>query len=433
MSSTNPPPPVVAFLELLPNISSLTVSISAHPSFKASIAEKNFVIERKAVVFRHESIAQPYSIPLPVEVNTQEVLKSRSKDGTIDIKLSVRSKLPQLDARYSGRDGVNELKGLDQIQCHQCTQELLPKKQSGGEPSHTRFARIMDMPSEYWHELTDCWACHREDYSQLPGQKGGVILAQPQALLVARNYIILHPHQVDMDAIHVDLSKASKSVLRLGRWAPASCAKCSASLGECLFDEFPTNPSQVAGHVQAVKIFKYWANLVVQSSPPGKSDQTVIHRPFLGYFTDDLIDSADAHASYQFLMTIPGSDAPQMLVWVLNANLGMAASLPRSAAGLDSTAEDIFQTYASVIQYNGTSKLLPAMKVLYLDCRVPASLTPFQQRMMDTPALDTMTLQPELLEQVARGMQIGAELLLPPDQGKRTLNGYHVGVLLRGV
>ena len=79
------------------------------------------------------------------------------------------------------------LKSLSHIECATCSQMLLRISQ---QIQPFKFA---DTPSEYWHELLDCWACHKEDYSGLPGQKGGIILAQKNGVLVSTQYVIVHP------------------------------------------------------------------------------------------------------------------------------------------------------------------------------------------------------------------------------------------------
>ena len=91
---------------------------------------------------------------------------------------------------------ANSLKSLTDLECGTCSQPIL----NPIDPSKSIF-RFADTPSEYWHELLDCWACHKEDYSGLPGQKGGIVLAQKNAILVSTQYVIVHPSNVSPESL----------------------------------------------------------------------------------------------------------------------------------------------------------------------------------------------------------------------------------------
>jgi hypothetical protein len=57
---------------------------------------------------------------------------------------------------------------------------------------------IKNAPSEYWHDLLDCWACHDEDYnSRLKGHKNGKIMAKKGVMLLFDNRIVLDPSDID--------------------------------------------------------------------------------------------------------------------------------------------------------------------------------------------------------------------------------------------
>jgi hypothetical protein len=91
---------------------------------------------------------------------------------------------------------ANTLKSLSDLECGTCSQPILRPI----DPSKNTY-KFADTPSEYWHELLDCWACHKEDYSGLPGQKGGIVLSQKNAVLVSTQYVIVHPSNVMPDSV----------------------------------------------------------------------------------------------------------------------------------------------------------------------------------------------------------------------------------------
>ena len=148
-------------LELLANLKYLTVILpqtSLIDSDKLTI-EPNCIKLGKSIV------------KFPVQVDPSSFSRSLSKDS-ITLKLQVLSNTHQeenegqllLDSFY--------LQSIECIKCQYCHQVL----------NNKGFSRLANAPSEYWHELMDCWACHKEDYSGLEGQKGGVVYAQKHAL-----------------------------------------------------------------------------------------------------------------------------------------------------------------------------------------------------------------------------------------------------------
>jgi hypothetical protein len=68
--------------------------------------------------------------------------------------------------------------------------------------------KVIDLPSDHWFELTECWACHHEDYTTLPGQVGGMIFAQKDILMVGKSYYMLHRDNVS----HLELRITGKEV-----------------------------------------------------------------------------------------------------------------------------------------------------------------------------------------------------------------------------
>ena len=72
--------------------------------------------------------------------------------------------------------------------------------------SNFQAQKFLPLPSDYWYEMTECWACHHEDYTTLPGQVGGQVFAQKNVLLAGISYYLLHPTHLDLDKIHIRLT-----------------------------------------------------------------------------------------------------------------------------------------------------------------------------------------------------------------------------------
>jgi hypothetical protein len=66
--------------------------------------------------------------------------------------------------------------------------------------------KTLSLPSDYWYEMTECWACHHEDYTTLSGQDGGIIYAQKGLLLDGLAYYLIHPSHMAEESIMLRLT-----------------------------------------------------------------------------------------------------------------------------------------------------------------------------------------------------------------------------------
>ncbi|KND05067.1 uncharacterized protein SPPG_00742, partial [Spizellomyces punctatus DAOM BR117] len=431
MSSQSSFPP--AFLEILPNVRSLTISINESPE---RLPVEKLKFQEKSISYTPNEQDPPQILSLPVSIDPRSATTT-VKSENVDLKFSLRSSLDDYKSRSATDPGaaIKAFQGLTQIHCQTCKTAFLPTSSpdEASEQAH-HFRRIIDMPSEYWHELTDCWACHREDYSQLPGQKAGVILAQRHAVLVARSYVVLHPEDVDLPRLSVDLAGANKGSLRLGRYAPALCASCQQPVGECYFDEIPQDATNIAEHIRGVKLFRYWVDFVVAdtASSPLTTEKDALNRTFVSFFADDLLESADAHASYRFIIQTQGSDEPRLLLWILNWNMAVSTNTPVHDIldpTMDATSlERVLSIYTQNLGHS--EKMHPAMKILYLDCS--QSVTSAQESIVTSwrgnGQVESISLHPSLHDQVLTALRVSTAYLPP---AKRDLNGFKVGFILR--
>ncbi|KAJ1561980.1 hypothetical protein HK096_002596, partial [Nowakowskiella sp. JEL0078] len=103
---------------------------------------------------------------------------------------------------------AKDLLTLLDIRCRNCSLSLL-----NGTSSVCSFSRIIDLPSEHWHELLDCWVCHKEKYITVEqsGHQGGSFNANVDELLVGSNFLLINPNNttgiVGYEQISVDQSQ----------------------------------------------------------------------------------------------------------------------------------------------------------------------------------------------------------------------------------
>ncbi|KAJ3074474.1 hypothetical protein HDU98_011157 [Podochytrium sp. JEL0797] len=268
----------------------------------------------------------------PIDVSTASVSISHNV-LRIAAKTAPSAHFPHIEPFSSNADSLTSISALS---CHACKSPLAPTPV---------FSKIADLPSEHWHELLDCWACHQEDYSHLQkGHFGSVIPSRKRNLLVAQNYLLVHESDLDMDQLdidvlsgmmkHLDVSQPTdhdhnahedhdhdaddKNVFKPIQWSSISCKCCHMPLGDALAQPPPLadpdapSPPPSSEYI-ALRLFKHCVDI--------RLDSGTFHRPYISYFVNELLESADSHASYKFIVSIGNSNKPALMVWLLNWNI----------------------------------------------------------------------------------------------------------------
>ncbi|KAJ3153070.1 hypothetical protein HDU86_005368 [Geranomyces michiganensis] len=414
-------PPV--YIELLPKIRSLVVSIllpSAHLPANPVVTESQITLPPTNGV----PDAEGCTLDLPAPVDPASLSISRTPDG-LNLKLVLRHSavLPPDPSTTDSPSAA--LANLVSICCHACGSNFLLPALSG---CVSRLTKAVELPSEYWHELTDCWACHTEDYSQMAGQKGGVVLAKQGVVMVGKSHVVLHPADIDFTALDVDLAESSKGVLRVGRTAPALCSTCRTPVGDYQFDTIPTSHSQVRELVHGIKLHKYRVTFQTGASQPTSSSTSSPKessrlvpaisphapppfRPFVTYFVDELRDMTEAHAAFRFAVSEKDSEAPRFLLWVLNWNVLISSTI-------------------AAPQLTPYRALIPAVKVLYVDLVPTSDVAPpphviaLRTAWEHDPQVEQVSLHRSLCEEVLDALK-SSSTHLPPSQ--RQSKGFSVG------
>ncbi|KAG0272251.1 hypothetical protein BGZ95_012006 [Linnemannia exigua] len=99
---------------------------------------------------------------------------------------------------------ASQLQGLENLACGSCGNILL--NSTCNNTATTTFTqgpiqRVVDLPSEHWQELVDCWMCHEEDFTELREGDLGARLGQA---LVGGTYLLIHAKDVDHDAVMIE-------------------------------------------------------------------------------------------------------------------------------------------------------------------------------------------------------------------------------------
>lgn len=150
-----------------------------------------------------EYLSRVKSLQLSINIHPKETLKMvLSTDsisiGSIKINLPCRVKPPTARITHQGKIIEYTVEVDQDIQVGRESTTSMPSEISCGACLNplvdaSVFKSASNLPSEYWHELLECWACHHEDYSKLKGQEGGRVLAKRSVIMNGNGYFLLDP------------------------------------------------------------------------------------------------------------------------------------------------------------------------------------------------------------------------------------------------
>lgn len=157
------------------------------------------------------AVPGPFVIPLPRTIDTRSARISGSY-ASIEAKFALAA---GPDSSNSWRREIQvhyplsaaKLEQARGISCARCSTQLLRKKRGrNGQlemPDEEYFYRTVDLPSEHWMELVECWMCHQEDYGR-GGRFEKSTQASPGCLSVGASYVLLSGDDLDFEAVTVD-------------------------------------------------------------------------------------------------------------------------------------------------------------------------------------------------------------------------------------
>jgi hypothetical protein len=214
----------LVYIEILPSIGSLTAFVTFSPHNRQHLKLDQPDIQRKYVTFYPKptsvSFAQVICLPDEIDIHSAKV-EYKAENKVVEVKASLASGKLQLSSPETSTLSASDLIDLQSIHCHKCQLDLLRpisttvvgnsvfQRGVGGQTqtlnNERRFRKVADLPSEYWHELIDCWTCHQEDYSHLQkGHIANVIPARQNVALIGRGHVVLHTDDVQMDSIRFE-------------------------------------------------------------------------------------------------------------------------------------------------------------------------------------------------------------------------------------
>ncbi|CAG8496554.1 9367_t:CDS:2 [Ambispora leptoticha] len=466
----------VIFAEILPNIKSMNLTLGLpsnnNPlSFNLGIYASKLTFEQKQPPQRASSIS---TLHLSNLIEATENPSITSTNDGLDIKLRLRTYVRKKPTRQTiGSDIIppltaKELGPLKSILCSWCKFPLV---------NSNAFIKVMDLPSEHWLELLDCWMCHQEDYQQA---LLGDVIAKEKIAMVGNTYILVHPSDIlkpaldledgmsAVDPVDTPGPKLTSELWLTGlsrKWLKMCCSRCLASVGEGLYtiaaEDLEDNNESSTGcgsapTLLAVKFNKYMT--VVELSAPENRAKIVTHS-FAPFVAANFLEAAKAHATYRFVIESNTYDLhphnkvqPYLLVDFLSVQIWLFSwdtkILTNALEGDDGDNTTSWQNKFSprvMMGQQGPGQVMwsdmkarDVLKILYIDCTI-----------MRTEKEDRTSTQSSLIEQWEKDKsvehftyreEICLEILLmlrlstsslPPSQRKAMDGQFSVGFLDR--
>lgn len=204
MVNAPPSAAVSAWFEILSHLSLLTLTIDYGEYMPRGLEIES---DRVKLSFDGQRTAVAR---LPRHVDPRSV-RIMGLGWGLDIKLNLLSKMegPPLDRSVAGDDSALEtlLINTQSIECRMCKSSIYNRNNP-----RSRVARCRSLPSDHWGELSECWSCHNEDFTKMPGQDQNGVIAQRDVIMYSRCYLLLHGDNLNMNSL---ISTVGETVLYL--------------------------------------------------------------------------------------------------------------------------------------------------------------------------------------------------------------------------
>jgi hypothetical protein len=270
--------------EYLVNIGCIQINARLSPDPQQQL----FINER--FLFRHDVERSTYHrlCEFPVTVDMKRMNNEHHPEGDI-------YRLPVLP-KYKRKTRL-QTRSLDDLESRNYAQELqewgwvgcfCPKCDTSLVISPTVLSTCHNLPSEYWHELTDCWLCHEDHITQFGAKLDPATMVPKRGqCLVGLIYIVFHRDDVAVDGL---MTQNDDDVTRKGRLRNIYCRKDGHWLGQGRYDENQ-------GRWEWLRFYKY------QIKGVGSPKKMVVYPfSFLRVFVDELIRMTQLHACYHFIL-----------------------------------------------------------------------------------------------------------------------------------
>lgn len=196
----------------------------------------------------------------------------------------------------------------DIVSCRKCHTQLVTRD---------TIEKVLPLPSVHWMDMVDFWGAGIGAFAYMPRDE---IQAQAHRVLVGESFVLLEASDVVAKALVLhDGNDASGTEAREDdAWVPLKCATCSVPLG---------GSSRAHGHTLRLDKHLICAHKELQKEGKGpdeaQAEAEAEDNVFATYTIDSilcatLLEHADAHGTFRFLLTSATSASPlhlQLVSW----------------------------------------------------------------------------------------------------------------------
>ncbi|CAG8510274.1 44565_t:CDS:2 [Gigaspora margarita] len=409
------------FAEILPNVRSMNLNVGLPTEKTRSSLKLGIYPLRITLELKNKSTTQcPLTtLNLSQTIETDDKPIITTSQDSLDIRLKLRSYVRKKPAKQlSAKDilppfSASELTKLKNIQCGYCKIPLLKTD---------TFSKIMDMPSEHWAELIECWMCHQEDY---PQARMNDIIVREHIGLVGNTYLLIHPKDVKNDALEIGerLAQVDWTKGLSKKWRPLNCNRCLCPIGEGLYQKMEGENDASELSLLAIKFHKHAIFIELESD----TNELITQRyPFSAFIIADLFEAAKAHATYRFIIEGQNSNQSYALIWLF----GWDTKVITNALQGESQCYNKFSPNVAQFCVAIKSDLKPynVVRLLYIDCTPTnndKSSSLLEQWQKDK-TVEHLVYHNDICLQILLMLKISTSCL---PFSKRTMNGFSVGFI----
>ncbi|KAJ1960625.1 E3 ubiquitin-protein ligase E3D [Dispira parvispora] len=242
-------------------------------------------------------------------VDTNASTSSGLNGGSRDIQALLATMEPPLGAR--------ELSRVTELACRWCGSTFIRSNCTNSNTSPPSYFSTLDLPSEHWTELLDCWMCHPDEETQFimqydrdvsqPGVRIHPWNPKSNQILVGHTYVLLSESDVVPDGL------ISKDQVPLKSTSGSSSATTDLRV--------PVRDTQAKFmfliHKAAVEFHTRNQDLTSEILAP----------PSTHFLAADLIEHGKAHANYRYVLYGQDRKNPLALLWLLHWDTALATNL----------------------------------------------------------------------------------------------------------
>ncbi|WVQ73743.1 hypothetical protein IAR50_003323 [Cryptococcus sp. DSM 104548] len=180
-----------------------------------------------------------------------------------------------------------------------------------------------DLPSQHWAEMIDIWMCH--DDPTFTGRLAGMVeegfWPKQGGVLCGGSWVLVEEGRGRWENLRAGEGSENDS------WRPIAC-KCGEVVGKQRIDDGKPG----AGTLRLSK----WAVGLLRDDVDADDDALnppIIRAPLSVFVVSDMLELAQAHASYRFIISDEETQSKRLFIWLFNSSTSISYSKGHQPSG----------------------------------------------------------------------------------------------------